>query len=148
MSNIVGRTASVTKRRLKKRAWRGNTVASMRFTPLIEGTPLTNKSKCYRATRVDHTCKDEVGLIADYLLGRLEPFVLAVFEQHLAQCPDCAAFLKTYKKTVELTASFLRMRSLRRGFQSLRFSPKVVSLIAMFAFSLHLLASTQALIMQ
>jgi anti-sigma factor RsiW len=54
---------------------------------------------------MDHTCKDEVALIADYLRAMLKPHVLAVFEQHLAQCPDCAAFLKTYKTIVELTAS-------------------------------------------
>ena len=52
-----------------------------------------------------------MGLIADYLEGRLDPTVLAAFENHLGQCPDCTAFLNTYKKTIEVTKSFLRIQS-------------------------------------
>ncbi len=50
-------------------------------------------------------------LIADYLVGRLEPTVIAAFEEHLNQCRDCAAFLNTYKKTIEAAKSFLKIES-------------------------------------
>jgi anti-sigma factor RsiW len=83
---------------------------------------LINKAKFYQDARPDHTCKQEVGLIADYLAGTLKPPVLAAFEQHLDQCPDCTAFLKTYKKTMEATKSFLKMPLLKMGPLSLRVS--------------------------
>jgi hypothetical protein len=57
-----------------------------------------------------------VKLIGDYLAGRLRRRAAAAFEHHLSQCPDCEAFLKTYKKTIELTTSFLRTP----GFQGLQ----------------------------
>jgi anti-sigma factor RsiW len=53
------------------------------------------------------TCKQATSLIADYVTGRLPATVVRSFEKHLAICPDCVAFLKTYKKTVELTRGFL-----------------------------------------
>jgi anti-sigma factor RsiW len=81
--------------------------------------------------RHHHTCKDEVGLITEYLAGTLKPRVRTAFEQHLRQCPDCMAFLKTYRKTMELTASFLRMSSLNCASVSLMISPRVMSLITM-----------------
>jgi hypothetical protein len=39
--------------------------------------------------------------------GGLAATVARSFERHLAICPDCVAFLKTYKKTIELTRSFV-----------------------------------------
>lgn len=57
------------------------------------------------------TCATEVALIGDYLASRLSPRVLNAFEKHLEDCPDCAAFLQTYKKTIEVTRSFLRLQS-------------------------------------
>ena len=58
------------------------------------------------------TCKDEVALIGDYLSEKLNQRVLAAFEDHLKSCPDCVAFLHTYKKTIEVTRSFLRLQAL------------------------------------
>ncbi len=57
------------------------------------------------------TCKREISLIADYLSSSLFPPLISAFEQHLKQCPDCAAFLETYKKTIEITRSFLQTQS-------------------------------------
>lgn len=57
------------------------------------------------------TCAQEVALIADYLSGQMKPARRDAFEQHLHTCPDCAAFLQTYKKTIEITRSFLRLQS-------------------------------------
>jgi anti-sigma factor RsiW len=53
-------------------------------------------------------CKPVTNLIADYLNDKLSPSVKVEFQQHMAICPDCAAFLNTYKKTLQLTQSFLK----------------------------------------
>ncbi|MGH7833197.1 MAG: anti-sigma factor family protein, partial [Candidatus Binatia bacterium] len=53
------------------------------------------------------SCKQATSLIADYVTGRLPATVARSFDKHLAICPDCVAFLKTYKKTVELAQGFL-----------------------------------------
>ncbi|HEX6768706.1 MAG TPA: zf-HC2 domain-containing protein [Candidatus Binatia bacterium] len=57
------------------------------------------------------TCRDEIALIGDYLTNNLSEPDRAAFAAHLGACPDCSAFLATYKKTIELTRSFLRARS-------------------------------------
>lgn len=57
------------------------------------------------------TCATEVALIGDYLASRLSSQTLNAFEKHLDDCPDCASFLRTYKKTMEVTRSFLRLES-------------------------------------
>jgi anti-sigma factor RsiW len=101
-----------------------------------------------RTARPAHTCKDEVALIADYLAGALKPRVLAAFERHVSQCPDCMAFLKTYKKTIEATRSFMRMNSLKNGPLSLRLSPRAGGTVATSLLWLHLFASNNALTLQ
>ena len=69
------------------------------------------------------TCKDEITLIGDYLSEKLNQPVLAAFEDHLKSCPDCAAFLHTYKKTIEITRSFLCLQALKNKPRRLRFRP-------------------------
>jgi len=59
------------------------------------------------------TCKDATELLGDYLTDSLNPEDRRAFEAHLAACRDCAAFLATYKRTLSLTKSFLRSRSLQ-----------------------------------
>ena len=61
-----------------------------------------------RRKQASMTCKQEVALIADYVCGQLSSVDNAAFEAHLRVCPDCTAFLRTYKKTIDLTRSFLR----------------------------------------
>jgi anti-sigma factor RsiW len=39
------------------------------------------------------------------MTGELDPGTLSAFEEHLALCPDCVAFLNTYTKTVQVTRS-------------------------------------------
>lgn len=56
------------------------------------------------------SCKEATALIMEYLNGSASPDVALAFEAHLADCPDCTAFLNTYKKTVELTRSFLKKK--------------------------------------
>jgi hypothetical protein len=57
--------------------------------------------------KAPNTCEREVEFIADYLASRLDLEELSAFESHLKACSDCAAFLQTYKKTIELTRTFL-----------------------------------------
>jgi len=49
------------------------------------------------------TCKDAIGVLADFLEQSLSPELLAELERHLADCAPCRAYLETYRKTVELT---------------------------------------------
>ena len=75
------------------------------------------------------TCEEITDLVFDYLDGTLGAGVKRDFQQHLRLCPDCEAFLNTYRKTVTMTrslrvedmpatvrnsiADFLRKRALR-----------------------------------
>jgi len=69
------------------------------------------KVKPRRRDRSTAACARQVALIADYISGQMTPEQRDAFAAHLHACPDCAAFLQTYQKTVELTRSFLRVRS-------------------------------------
>ena len=62
------------------------------------------------AHRPISTCRDEVSLISDYWTDNLSQSERLAFEVHLSACRDCGAFLATYKKTIELSRSFLRGR--------------------------------------
>ena len=53
----------------------------------------------------DLTCKQVVGLIADYLTGAIDPETAAAFEAHLQGCDHCIAFLNTYKQTITAVRS-------------------------------------------
>src|SRR5207247_9301901 len=64
-------------------------------------------------------CKREVEFTAEYLASRLDLEELSAFESHLKACSDCAAFLQTYKKTIELTRTFLLSPRLQGTGQSL-----------------------------
>jgi len=58
-------------------------------------------------------CRQDIAFIDRYLAGDLEPQLVHAFEAHLQACPDCAAFLATYRKTVEVTRAFLKLQSLK-----------------------------------
>lgn len=45
------------------------------------------------------TCQEQVDLLADYLDGTLHPDISRALERHLADCPDCLNFIKTYQAT-------------------------------------------------
>ncbi len=51
------------------------------------------------------TCKQMTDLIFKYLNDNLGPRLQKDFKRHLAICPDCIAFLNTYRKTIALTGS-------------------------------------------
>lgn len=53
-------------------------------------------------TRPYITCRQLIDFIASYRENELTPFQRAEFERHLAMCPSCVAYLKTYDQTVML----------------------------------------------
>jgi hypothetical protein len=113
----------------------GKTATCFGSNPQKESS-LNNKRNRQKPPAPDHRCKDEVELIADYLTGKLDPTVLAVFERHLGQCPDCRGFLNTYKKTTAVTKLFLKSNQLKMWTKPLRF-PKTAGLLDTL-FCLHL----------
>ena len=53
----------------------------------------------------------------DYIRGALDPNVSIELDKHLIICPDCVAFLNTYKTTINLVSSFYnkKSRKLKKG---------------------------------
>jgi anti-sigma factor RsiW len=86
-----------------------------------------------------YSCRPATSLIGDYLAGSLEPRDQAALEAHLGGCPDCAAFLRTYKKTIDVTRAFLKLQAPKAGSQWLKFrarrEPSVTAVIFLDASS-------------
>ena len=49
-----------------------------------------------------NTCQEMLDFLGDYIAGDLPAAQLAEFERHLAMCPPCIAYLKTYEQTIRL----------------------------------------------
>ena len=45
------------------------------------------------------TCQEFIEFLMDYLLGEVER---SRFDAHLAVCPSCVAYLRTYQETIKL----------------------------------------------
>lgn len=48
------------------------------------------------------TCNEVITFLLAYLSGELPPEKEHEFERHLAVCPSCVAYIKTYRETVKL----------------------------------------------
>ena len=48
------------------------------------------------------TCKELVEFLMDYLDGLVSKPERRRFEEHLGECPDCVAYLATYREAVRL----------------------------------------------
>jgi predicted anti-sigma-YlaC factor YlaD len=48
------------------------------------------------------TCRELSEFLADYLDGALASERRALFEEHLAECPECHAYLRSYAGTMRL----------------------------------------------
>jgi predicted anti-sigma-YlaC factor YlaD len=55
------------------------------------------------------TCREVVGLLADYLGSALGQELIGELEKHLAGCEPCRAYLNTYQRTKTLTAETERV---------------------------------------
>ncbi len=48
-------------------------------------------------------CKEVVDLLSDYVEGSCSPDAETLIKGHLADCPDCVAFVNTFRKSVVMT---------------------------------------------
>ena len=48
------------------------------------------------------TCRELADFMMDYLNDDLAADVRAAFDRHLSLCPNCVAYVKTYRTTIEL----------------------------------------------
>jgi anti-sigma factor RsiW len=48
------------------------------------------------------TCREMADFLMDYLNEDLPDDVRAAFDRHLALCPNCVAYVETYRTTIEL----------------------------------------------
>lgn len=53
------------------------------------------------------TCREFVDFLDDYLSGSLSEEERAAFNGHLAVCPSCVAYMKTYQASVQLGKAVL-----------------------------------------
>jgi anti-sigma factor RsiW len=53
------------------------------------------------------TCREFVEFLDEYVAGSLPPDRVAEFNSHLAQCPSCVAYMKTYRTSIALGRSAL-----------------------------------------
>lgn len=54
------------------------------------------------------TCRDLIEVLADYLASDLPAAQRTAFERHLAICPPCVTYLKTYQDAIRLGKAALR----------------------------------------
>ena len=64
-----------------------------------------NPSRRIRAQQDAMSCQRVTAMIRDYLAGELAPEIAAALEEHLRDCPDCTAFINTYKRTTQALQS-------------------------------------------
>jgi predicted anti-sigma-YlaC factor YlaD len=48
------------------------------------------------------TCREMTDFLADYLDGSLGVAERHLFDEHLAVCPECIAYLRSYAETIRL----------------------------------------------
>jgi anti-sigma factor RsiW len=48
------------------------------------------------------SCREFVDFLMDYQSGELPVGQRAVFDEHLAECPNCTAYLHSYQHTVRI----------------------------------------------
>lgn len=46
-------------------------------------------------------CRELVEFLIDYVSGELPTERRALFEGHLAECPNCVAYVQSYRATIE-----------------------------------------------
>ena len=61
------------------------------------------------------TCRDVADFVAGYLTNELEAEARSLFEEHLAECPDCIAYLRGYEDTMRLTKDAYAVDAIEAG---------------------------------
>jgi hypothetical protein len=85
--------------------------------------PVSRSAVFTRQHKRDLSCNQAVSFIDDYLAASLDAQLSKAFDAHLSACPDCVAFLATYRKTIEITSDFLRLQSAQQKPRSLTLRP-------------------------
>jgi anti-sigma factor RsiW len=49
------------------------------------------------------TCRELIGFLDDYVDGGLAPGERLGFEAHLAECPECIGYVRSYRDTIRLS---------------------------------------------
>ena len=57
------------------------------------------------------TCREILDFLMDYLDGSLSTAQRIVFEEHLAVCPTCVAYLHSYQQTVNLSKAIAQEKA-------------------------------------
>jgi putative zinc finger protein len=79
---------------------------------LAHNEPRARHAIVSRTEPVLMSCRTAVDLIPDYLSRSISTSADMALHSHIDGCADCAAILRTYEKTIELTRSFLHRRDL------------------------------------
>src|SRR5437016_1211421 len=104
------------------------------------------KSKSRTVSEADYSCQTAIALIGNYLAGSITLHARENFEHHLGLCPDCAAFLKTYKKTIDVTRAFLRSQTPSPRPRGMQLHSRHGRSLTALALWLHLFFSNMSLI--
>ena len=56
------------------------------------------------------TCQEFIAVLGEYLEMTVTPDMLTELEEHLASCPPCQAYLRTYRRTRDVTSAAERDR--------------------------------------
>jgi len=74
-------------------------------------------SNCASASRVDNlTCQQVTALLVEYVKDALAPEMLCAFREHLRECADCLAYLRTYRATIRALGT-VRYEDIPAGLQ-------------------------------
>lgn len=58
--------------------------------------------RAVNGAQAELTCRDAIEFLAAYIDGDLAAVQRALFERHLAACPDCRTYLRQYQTTIHL----------------------------------------------
>jgi len=68
----------------------------------------------------DLPCQELVELVTAYLDGALDKETRARFEEHIAGCPGCAAYLEQFRETIHLLGTVDTERLSDAGLSAMR----------------------------
>ena len=59
-------------------------------------------------SEIEMTCRELTDFLGAYLEGELSPDVRMRFDEHLGACPECSAYVETYRRTMTLAKDAFR----------------------------------------
>lgn len=62
-------------------------------------------------------CSDVIAFLGDYLARELTPEITSEFERHLAVCPACVAYLRSYEETIRIARGALQIANDPAGYE-------------------------------